>query len=457
MQATVWGGAGEHGRSCYLIEHQGTRVLLDCGVKKEGEGEYPLIDPLLISKLDAVFLSHAHEDHSMAIPMLYQMGYQGKVWTTRATSRQLPAYFTAWKQYVASQQAKLPYEDEHIEAIDYAYIDEAASACEWLVITPALRVCWGRSGHLAGSIWLLLDIEGSVVFFSGDYTTESSLLAVDWPELPSLDQGLPDGADRDRKSVTDVQGGIQLSIIDAAYGTDAEAQAEKLDKLQHLIQAALAEGGMVLLPVPVYGRGQELLLWASEAFPDTRLIVEKEIAQAFEQLLQEPDWLQEEAVGRIAQFLKDPKVVVVETKEQREQAAAAASSSLVFTNDGMMQSAKSQWYYEHLSQQGRGSVILTGHLAKGSFAKQLLQAAQTKMQETDAGLGEGKRAVVPVHFLRFKVHQGVSDVRAMLDAINSEQTLLVHANKQITDAVCVQLEMSGYRNIYSLTAGDTLS
>lgn len=51
--------------------------------QKEGTGQYPLIEPEIVPQLDAVLLSHAHEDHSVAIPLLYKMGYQGEVWTTR--------------------------------------------------------------------------------------------------------------------------------------------------------------------------------------------------------------------------------------------------------------------------------------------------------------------------------------------------------------------------------------
>ena len=113
-QARFWAGPVSTGCSCYFIQHQHTRILLDCGIKKEGSGKYPLLAESEVSRLDAVFLSHAHEDHSMAIPLLYKLGYAGKVWTTRATALQLPAYFTAWKNVVKNQAGDLPYSDHNI-------------------------------------------------------------------------------------------------------------------------------------------------------------------------------------------------------------------------------------------------------------------------------------------------------------------------------------------------------
>jgi Cft2 family RNA processing exonuclease len=450
MQATVWGGAGEHGRSCYLIEQGQTRVLLDCGVKKEGAGEYPLCDESIVPGLNAVFLSHAHEDHSMAIPLLYKMGYTGQVWTTRTTFEQLPAYFTAWKKYVASQDAELPYDDSHISAVQYVFIEEQAAAGEWCAVAPGLSVCWGRSGHLAGSIWLLLNVEGSMVFYSGDFTAESTLLAADWPLLETVSQSHGQPQSRLQAKLEPLKQPVALAIIDSAYGMDTDNQQHKLEQLQLRIQETLQRKGPVLLPVPTYGRGQEMLLWARDVFPGFPIFVEQEIAEGLEQLLQAPDWLQTDAVERIKSFLNDPQIVVVTTEAQREQAAAEAGSRIVFTNDGMLQSARGQWYYERLSQHAEFCMILTGHLAKGSFAHQLLRASCEPAER----LGN---AAKQVHFIRYKVHQGLPDVRTMLDTISSEQTILVHTGKPATDAVCAQLGLEGYTHLHSLTAGYMLS
>lgn len=430
MQATVWGGAGEHGRSCYLIEQGQTRVLLDCGVKKEGAGEYPLCDENVVPQLNAVFLSHAHEDHSIAIPLLYTMGYTGEVWTTRATFEQLPSYYKAWKGYAASSHVELPYRDKDISAIQYKFIEEQTPSGVWYTIQPGLSVCWGRSGHLAGSIWLLLNVEGRRVFYSGDYTAESLLLAADRPQPKHLESP------------------IELAIIDAAYGMDTESQQQKLEQLRLQIDETLRQGGPVLLPVPTYGRSQEMLLWAREQFPEVPIYVEQEITAGLKQLLQGPEWLQSEAIERIQACLVDPRIVFVDSEAQRLQAVSEIGSRIVLTNDGMLQSARGQWYYEQLTKDKACCVILTGHLAKGSCAHRLLMASREHMEILGHDAGQ-------VHFIRYKVHQGLPDVRAMLDVLGSEHSILVHAGQQATDAVCVQLSKEGYTNIHALSAGDT--
>ncbi|WP_088833608.1 MBL fold metallo-hydrolase [Paenibacillus tyrfis] len=428
MQLDIWGGAGEHGRSCYLLHNDRIGVLLDCGVKKTGAGQYPLVDPNVIPRLNAVFLSHAHEDHSMALPLLYKHGYRGVVWTTRATAQQLDTYFASWKKYVRGQSAELPYSDEHVEAIRFAYLEEAGATGEWIDAAPHVKVCWGRSGHLVGSVWLMLELEGKRVFFSGDYSSESVLLAADGPEA------LPPGtAGRT----------ADLAVIDAAYGMDAEVQPVLLERLAARIGQALAQGGSVLLPVPAFGRGQDMLVWARERFPGVPLVAERELLQAFGPMLDRPEWLKPGAAERIRRCLEDPRVIAVATDAQREQALAAGRSALYFTADGMMQSERAQWYYRRLAAAGNGCVILTGHLAAGSFGQRLLDGPE-------AGGG------CSVEAIRYKVHQGLTDVRRMLRAFGSRQSVPVHTGRSATDALCAALAAEGFAGLHSLGPGEAL-
>ncbi|UKS27429.1 MBL fold metallo-hydrolase [Paenibacillus sp. HWE-109] len=430
MQLHVWGGAGEHGRSCYWIGNDHTSILLDCGVKREGCGEYPLLDPTRIARLDAVFLSHAHEDHSITIPWLYKMGYTGKVWTTSLTAMQLPGYFASWANYVSQQGGTLPYDEEDLAAIQYAYIEDEVPPLQWAALSPALQICWGRSGHMLGSIWLLIELEGKRLFYSGDYTEESFLLETDTPE-------------------GEIRGPAHLhgAIVDAAYSTDAEHQPEKLEQLYMAAANILSAGGQLLMPVPVSGRGQELLLLLRRRFPDTPIRVEHELIDAMELMLEHASWLKPGMDQVLADALRLSSFEIVHGDEQRahllEQDMAAGRAAIWFTNDGMMQSAKSQWYYEKLRTHAGSGILITGHVAKGTMAERLL------------GLSEAQRGC-RMAVVRYKIHQGKPDVRKMTQAMNSKFTLLVHAPKRDTDILLKQLESEGYRDLLSLQPGDII-
>ncbi|NOU63436.1 MBL fold metallo-hydrolase [Paenibacillus sp. LMG 31461] len=426
MHVEVWGGAGEHGRSCYWIGNTRSSVMLDCGVKREGIGEYPLLDASKVAALDAVFLSHAHEDHSIAIPLLYKLGYTGVVWTTRITAGQLPGYYTSWRNYVGQQGGALPYDETHLASVKYAFIEEAAPAQHWFAISPTLRLCWGRSGHMLGSIWILIELEGKRLFYSGDYSEDSILLETDSPRL--IDQGITlDGA-----------------ILDAAYSTDTDEQETKLEHLFKEADSVLNANGLLLLPVPVCGRGQELLLLMEQQYPETPIRVEHELIESMKLMLQHPSWLKGGMAARLAEALSSSRYAIILTDDDRERLLqediAGSRAAIWFTTDGMMQSSKAQRYYDVLRHNPNNGILITGHVAKGTFAWRLLALP-------DAESGCRIRAT------RYKIHQGLPDVRRMVRSMRSNFKLLVHAPKRDTDALLQQLEKEGEQDLLSLQPG----
>ena len=89
MRIRFWGAAGEVTGSCYEMECGERRFLVDCGVhqgaNEDERNREPF--PFPVEGLDAVFLTHAHMDHSGRIPYLVRKGFAGPVWTTPATAR----------------------------------------------------------------------------------------------------------------------------------------------------------------------------------------------------------------------------------------------------------------------------------------------------------------------------------------------------------------------------------
>lgn len=78
MRMEVWGGAGEYGRSCYFVKNKEMKIVFDCGINRSYEESYPKIEREIVTFLDAVFLSHIHEDHTMGLPLLTKYGYKKK-------------------------------------------------------------------------------------------------------------------------------------------------------------------------------------------------------------------------------------------------------------------------------------------------------------------------------------------------------------------------------------------
>ena len=257
MKIHYLGAARTTTGSIYLMEVNGARILLECGLyqgrREESEArnrEFPF-DP---STLDAVILSHAHIDHSGNLPALCRRGFTGNIWSTFAT-RDLCAVMLedsarvqlADSQYVSKQRAK-----QGLPAVEPLYtVEDAERAVRQFVavnygrrmpVADGVTLEFRDAGHILGSAQVVLDIrEGGRKYrflFSGD---------IGRPNQEIL---------RDPEPVEDVD----FLQIESTYGNREHADAtNSRDELCRLMSAAIGRGGKVIVPAFSVGRTQQLV------------------------------------------------------------------------------------------------------------------------------------------------------------------------------------------------------
>lgn len=137
--------------------------------------------------------------------------------------------------------------------------------------------------------------------------------------------------------------------MDNAYGMDIDPQPVKLERLRVEMERILWSGGHVLLPVPAFGRGQDMIVWASEQFPTQAMIVEHDIWQGLKQLDRWKEWLRPEAPARIKHVLNSDRVFVPRGAAERVSLLEQNPTAIIITRDGMMDSPQARWYYQFLS------------------------------------------------------------------------------------------------------------
>lgn len=246
------GAAGTVTGSRFLVEHDGVRVLVDCGLF-QGLKELRLRNwkplPVEPSSIDAVVLSHAHLDHCGYLPRLVKDGFRGKVYATRYTAKLAEvimldsariqmedAAFAAKKGFSKHNPPEALYnEDDARKAVskfvEIEYGEQAA-------VAAGFSATLNNAGHILGAATITLEVGGKRMLFSGDLgRNEHPLLA---PPEP-------------------VPGGhFDAIITESTYG-DRE-HLEPSAALGDIINQTIARGGSILIPAFAVDRTEVLLV-----------------------------------------------------------------------------------------------------------------------------------------------------------------------------------------------------
>ncbi len=204
------GGYGEHGRSCFLIEHSNGYVMIDCGIMDSAPNPYPEIDTDILKKVSHIFITHCHKDHCGALHHFIKNGFAGTVITSSAT------YELTGITY------------ENCKLLDY----HKGS----LSLDSTIQIEYGSSGHCVGSLWFRISFDNKTYFFSGDYQEDT---------LAHICDTYNENDD--------------IAVIDLAHKANPFCAQERRDIFLSTIMDNVNKGKKVLIPVQKYGFGIEIL------------------------------------------------------------------------------------------------------------------------------------------------------------------------------------------------------
>ena len=182
ISLTFLGAAGTVTGSKHLLELDGRRILVDCGLF-QGLKELRLRNwdrlPLAPDRIDAVVLTHAHIDHSGYLPVLMKHGYKGPVYCTSATAA-LCGILLPDSGHLQEEEARYLTRHKyarHDPALPLYTREEAEQTLKLLRPVPfdqdldlgsGIRVRFTPAGHILGSAWVTFMQNGFRVVFSGD-------------------------------------------------------------------------------------------------------------------------------------------------------------------------------------------------------------------------------------------------------------------------------------------------
>jgi metallo-beta-lactamase family protein len=247
------GAAGTVTGSRFLLEHQGRRVLVDCGLF-QGRKEWRLRNwekwPVPADSIDAVVLTHAHIDHSGGLPRLVKEGFSGPVYCTPGTA-DLCGLLLPDSAQLQEEEARFANKERysrHSPALPLYTAQDAQRALtrfrklrydEPQEILEGLTLQLSRAGHILGSAVVSLELASTRqrVVFTGDLGRYNA---------PIL---------RDPQGVAHAT----TLVAESTYGNREHGSADPSDVLAEIVNRTFERGGMLVIPAFAVGRTQDIL------------------------------------------------------------------------------------------------------------------------------------------------------------------------------------------------------
>jgi predicted metal-dependent RNase len=383
IAVTPRGGAREVGRSCYQVDTEFSTVLVDCGLNQGTGDSFPDFRGLEPGSVGAVFLTHAHIDHSGGLPVLEARGLLADDAPIIATPPTIEIAKTLLEDSLKIHRRESrhageeqQYVEAHVEAIfeRFEAVDYGGGRAEALADIPdedPLVFQMGNAGHLLGSTWLMLQTNGYRTVFSGDLGGRA-------PHLPDITA--PPQAD--------------LLILESTYGSlhSHTSMSDAQTGLYNAVKRAVQSGEPVLIPTFAVGRAQMLMLMFANRLHDlsedirdrVQLVVDgmaQEATDIYHEFATNASYMDESIVNRIESgtpepFLPDDTAFPDTDSHRRAILTDAAQSGgkvpIIIAPSGMLTGGNSPRYLtEFAARFGSANIFLTGYQAQNTTGRVL--------------------------------------------------------------------------------------
>ncbi|OGI65932.1 hypothetical protein A2914_01415 [Candidatus Nomurabacteria bacterium RIFCSPLOWO2_01_FULL_41_21] len=355
---TFCGGAGTVTGSNFLLEADGKKILIDCGLTQG----IKLADDINWSpfsydsrEIDMLFVTHAHVDHIGRIPKLIEEGFRGKIYSTPPT-RSLALPMLNDTMAILSKNTDFNLNKIYTEK----NINQALSLWhgfiyhEVIKITENLSVEFLNAGHILGSAMICFTLNGKKILFTGDLGNSPS------PLLP------------DTEKVTDVD----YLIMESVYGDrNHESRNERRKFLEEVIEDNHKRKGTLIIPTFSLERSQELLfelnaLVENNRIPVMPIFLDSPLAIRLTDIFKQyKDYFSEKARSALSndKYLFDfPGLHSTLKSEESKMISTVPNPKVVIAGSGMSSGGRVVHHERHYLPDPNNTLLLLGYQSVGT-------------------------------------------------------------------------------------------
>jgi metallo-beta-lactamase family protein len=456
MNVQFWGAARTVTGSMHLVEANGRRILLDCGMyqgRRKEAFERNRTLPFDGASIDAVVLSHAHIDHGGNLPSLLRSGFRGDIYSTGAT-RDIAALLLLDSAKIQEgdvrrvnrrrlREGKTPfeplYEQEDVVETLQRFVTVPYDAPR--EIFPGLAIRFIDAGHMLGSASVVLDVDAvgarRRLLFSGD---------IGRPGLPIL---------RDPQTI----GGVDHVIMESTYGNRLHEPADEAETyLLDTVKECEDRGGKLLVPAFAVGRTQELAyhlneMWEAGKLPPLDIYIDTPLGvRSTEVYRMHPEcWDREmlRAMDRDADG--DPlgfdRLTYITRAEESRRLNDLKGPAVIIAPSGMCEGGRILHHLIHHAGKESTTILFVGFQAEGTLGRRILEGAKEARIYGDMYPIRAKirrAGAYSAHADRDGLIRWIEEVR---DRGSPKRVFLVHGEEAASLALAESLEDRGFPSV----------
>ncbi len=377
MKLKFCGAAGTTTGSQHLLEVNGQRILLDCGLyqgRSKDEYEvnccFPHFNP---ASIDTVVLSHAHIDHSGNLPNLVSKGFEGTIYSTFAT-RDLCQIMLADSARIQEHDAKWlskKRKKEGLPPVQPLYTERDAERClrlfvnagyeRKLLIGKGVTLTFLDAGHILGSAQVQLDIEDESdgktkrLLFSGDVGRGENDLLRD-PVIPQ---------------------DVDYLIMESTYGgREHNLGAGSDERLAEVLDRAIKRGGKILIPAFAVERTQQILyvlhqLFDAKRIPELPVYVDSPLAVGATEIFRlHPECFNQEVYDFLFEKA-DPfgfeNLTLIRSVKGSKALNASDQQAIIIASSGMCEAGRIKHHLRNEIEDPATTILFVGYCARNTL------------------------------------------------------------------------------------------
>lgn len=385
MKLRFLGAAQNVTGSRHLLEANGTRLLIDCGLYQERQFLARNWEPFVVppESINAVLLTHAHLDHCGLLPKLVRDGFKGRIYCTEATAEiaRIILLDSAKLQEEDAEHKRKRHEKEGRQGPypeEPLYTIKDAEACfphfepvkygQSLKIADGVEATLCNAGHVLGSSMIRVDVNGNgdkrTILFTGDLGRPGR------PILPN--PSIPEKAD--------------YLVIESTYGDRVHCEACDVKRqIADVINSTRDRGGNIVVPAFALERSQEILFYLEEllfenAIPHLMVFLDSPMAAKITEIFRNhKELFDEETQEMLSQHHSPfdlPELKVTTTSEESKAINHIKGTVMIIAGSGMCTGGRIKHHLANNIARKESTIMFVGYQAVGTLGRLIVDRAK---------------------------------------------------------------------------------